>query len=536
MIPGKKYKPEDFLEIAWRRRWVIVVPLLLVSAGTLVWVERLPDTYRSQAVVQILSPRLPESYMKTPDVDSLRKRLDTMRQELLSVARLQGLIDEFDLYPDDRKTKPMDVLVNQMRDDISVSVAKAGRREDPGSFEVAYTSDNPKSAQAVAQRLAALFVRANLESRAGQVDLAAQFLDSELEATRQRLAEQEAKLEKFRRANAGKLPNQIETNLQAMTATQQQLQTIATSITQDRDRQLVIDRTISDEMALGAAAAPRTVPKSAKNPEDLANASAAEQLAAAEAQLKEQALRLTPEHPDMRALKRRIGDLQQKAAAEALQMPVSDGAMAGGLKEGELARQRRIAGLRAEYDSLDRRIKTKREQADRLQDTLANYRARLDAAPALESEFSQLMRDRNTLEETLKTLLSKREQARLSASVEERQVGEQFRILDNARLPQRPTGPDRFRMNMMGTLAGLGLGLVLAALLEYRDRSLRSEEDVVLTLALPVLALVPTMVTRMEREKRRRRRFVLVSSGAAFALVCLAVIAWKLQILTAWMR
>jgi uncharacterized membrane protein YcjF (UPF0283 family) len=44
------------------------------------------------------------------------------------------------------------------------------------------------------------------------------------------------------------------------------------------------------------------------------------------------------------------------------------------------------------------------------------------------------------------------------------------------------------------------------------------------------------MVTRIERLKRKRRRFLLASSGAAFALVCLAVIAWKLQILTPWMR
>jgi polysaccharide chain length determinant protein (PEP-CTERM system associated) len=532
VIPGKKYKPEDFLEIAWRRRWVILVPLVLMSAGTFIWVARLPDTYRSEAVVQILSPRLPETYMRTPDVDSLRKRLDTMRQELLSVARLQALIEEFNLYPKERKTKFMDALVGQMRRDINVSVARVGRREDPGSFTVSYTSDNPKSAQAVAERLASLFVRANLESRAVQVDLTAQFLESELEAARQRLADQEAKLESFRRANAGKLPNEVESNLHAMNATQQQLQTIGTSINQDRDRQLVIDRTISEETTL-AAAAVRPAPASPK-PENLANASAAVQLSAAEAQLKELGFRLTDDHPDMRALRRRIRDLKEKAAAEALQMPVSDG-VAVALKEGDLARQRRISTLKIEYETLERRIQSKREQAEKLQDLLASYRVRLDAAPGLEPEFSRLMRDRNTLEETYKTLLTKREQARMSASVEQRQVGEQFRILDNARLPQRPTGPDRTRMDLMGSLAGLGIGLVLAALLEYRDRSLRTEDDVVLTLALPVLALVPTMVTRIERLKQRRRRFLLASSGAAFALVGL-VIAWKLQILTGWLR
>ena len=43
MIPGKKYKPEDFLEAAWRRRWIIAIPLVVVSAVTMLVVRSLPD-------------------------------------------------------------------------------------------------------------------------------------------------------------------------------------------------------------------------------------------------------------------------------------------------------------------------------------------------------------------------------------------------------------------------------------------------------------------------------------------------------------
>ena len=46
---------------------------------------------------------------------------------------------------------------------------------------------------------------------------------------------------------------------------------------------------------------------------------------------------------------------------------------------------------------------------------------------------------------------------------ERRQIGEQFRLLEPARLPERPVGPSRLAVNATGALAGLGLGLVLVA-------------------------------------------------------------------------
>ena len=66
-------------------------------------------------------------------------------------------------------------------------------------------------------------------------------------------------------------------------------------------------------------------------------------------------------------------------------------------------------------------------------------------------------------------------------NLERRQIGEQFRIIDPARMPERPISPDRCGINMMGLLAGLALGLALVALLEYRDTTFKTDEDVVTT-------------------------------------------------------
>ena len=86
----------------------------------------------------------------------------------------------------------------------------------------------------------------------------------------------------------------------------------------------------------------------------------------------------------------------------------------------------------------------------------------------------------------------------------------------------------------MGAVMGLGLGLALVGFLEYRDSTLKTDDDVVVSLALPVLALIPAMVTKAEeRASVRRRRLVAVTSVAGIMAAAGAVV-WKLQLLERW--
>ena len=72
------------------------------------------------------------------------------------------------------------------------------------------------------------------------------------------------------------------------------------------------------------------------------------------------------------------------------------------------------------------------------------------------------------LQERYKALLVMSEQSRMAGNLERRQIGEQFKIIDGARMPERPVGPSRASVNVGGTLAGLVLGLVV---LGVRGRS-----------------------------------------------------------------
>ena len=76
-------------------------------------------------------------------------------------------------------------------------------------------------------------------------------------------------------------------------------------------------------------------------------------------------------------------------------------------------------------------------------------------------------------------------------------------------------------------MGGIALGLGLAALLEYRDTSLRTDDDVIAAVALPVLAMIPLMVTTAEERTNVRSRWLMLGGAAAALLVCTAALIWK---------
>ena len=280
--------------MVWRRRWLLVV-LVVSSIGTMIWSRGLPDIYRSEAVVLIVPRAFHRTTCARPSQEAFR--IDwRIRQEILSRTRLERIIIEFDLYPDLRRKALMDTVVARMRDDIGLDVAAArSKRADPNSFTVSYVSENPKTAVMVADRLASLFVQANIENRIVQADAANQFLQSQLDEGRRKLQEHEARLESFRRANAGRLPSEVQSNLQVMNTTQEQVRALSASINQDQDRQIVIERTIADELSIGSV----PVAMSTREGEQVLPQSAAQELATARATLAAMELKLKPEHPDV---------------------------------------------------------------------------------------------------------------------------------------------------------------------------------------------------------------------------------------------
>jgi polysaccharide chain length determinant protein (PEP-CTERM system associated) len=523
MIPGKKYRPEDFLEAAWRRRLIILLPLVVIASGTMLYVRGLPDRYNSYATLSIVPQRIPEKYVGSTVTTRIEERVRAIGQEIMSRTRLEAVIQELNLYPAERKTMVMEDVVDLMRwRDIRLDTSAA----NSGSFSVSFGYSDPRLAQQVAARLASLFIQENTQDRAVAVEVVDEFLASQLLEAERQLKEREQQLMNFKRAHPGAMPTQVDANQQALSNAQMQMKAVQESISRDRERQLSVQRALA-ELTLQASMAP---------PPDTGASQAAQtyaqQLERAREAMKQLRMRMTADHPDIKALTRQIKDLEQKAAVEASQAPLSG--PVGSVSPAEASRAARLADLHAEETMLTRRIAQSEENEKELLASMSAYRGRLDSAPNVEIELTDMTRDYSTLLAQYQSLLAKSQDAKVSANLERRQIGEQFKLIDSARVPQRPTSPDRFRLNMMGALGGLVLGLGFAGLLEYRDTSLRTDDDVLVALSLPVLAIVPTMSTELERQRKKRHWRWFASSGAAALLLGTVAVAWKLRV-SEWM-
>ncbi len=259
MLPGKKYAPEDFLKIAWKRKWLIVVPCLLVVGGATFFIaQSLPNRYRAQTSVLVIPQRVPESFVRPTVTTDITERLQMISQQILSRTRLERIVQEFNLYARERQTMIMEDVIQRMRNDIDIGTSTPRRgREGASSFTISYESTNARTAMMVTERLASLFVQENLQDRELLANATNQFLEAQLEDAKRRLIEHEKKLEQFRRDNAGRLPDQVQSNLQMMQNAQLQLQALAESNNRDRDRLATLESTVAeiDRAALASAAA-----------------------------------------------------------------------------------------------------------------------------------------------------------------------------------------------------------------------------------------------------------------------------------------
>jgi polysaccharide chain length determinant protein (PEP-CTERM system associated) len=398
----------------------------------------------------------------------------------------------------------------------SVSVDVVGKEAD--SFRVSYISDSAETARKVTERLAALYIEQNLTDRNNQAENTSQFLEAQLEDAKRRLVDQEKKLEEYRRQHSGQLPSQLQANLQAIQSATLQLQALNESTNRAQERRLLIERQISDTQAVpivaGDSSAESQMPQ---NP--------AQQLEIARARLKLYLDRYTPEHPAIVSLKRTIAELEAQVAADP-----SSFESAVPLTPAEAAQKKRILDLRAELAVIDHQLQTTRAEEGRLKATIASYQAKVDAAPTRESELTELTRDYSTLQSAYSTLLLKRENSKIAANLERRQIGEQFRIIDPASRPNRPSNQLQ-RLGIMSAGAGFGLmlGLLIVCFREYRDTSFRRQEEIQRTLKLPVLALVPVMASRRETDVEHRQRLRLDIVGGVLLAAILAVVLWSLH-------
>lgn len=482
MLGHRELTMQDYAGIL-KRRFVLIVVCSVLSLGTGLGISYLlSPEYVSQTLVLIEQQKVPENYVKPVVDEDLGARLASMKEQILSRSRIQPIIERFDLYSGGKAT--MDDRIDLTRKAIGINPIRSDQSHGMPGFFISFKARDARTAQQVCGEITSLFVSANLSAREESAEGTTDFLKQQLAEAKRSLDDQDAKLAAFEQKNIGRLPGQTvqlgEMSLATGSANESTLQALTTQLsaaTQAVSR-LQQEETFLDTMIAQAQNSPRNDPVTGTSLDALKS-----QLKDATAQEKELETLYTPDYPDVVAIKRKVANLKAEIARDSAEPAKAEPAS----KAPDTPQLQQLkAQLRAEHQSL---ASAKAEQA-RIEQQVRAYEAKIEASPMIEEEYKQVTRDHETALQFYNTLLTKMNESSMATELERRQQGEQFRVMDAPNLPDAPTFPNRLKFAGGGLAFGLALGLLIAALLEYRDTSLRNERDVWAFTKLPTLAVV----------------------------------------------
>ncbi len=306
MLPGKQYTVDDLVLILRRRYWLILVPIAVVGAAVAAFSQTRPNVYSAETVILVEAQRIPENYVKSTVTTGIEDRLPTLETMIKSRTRLEPLIEQFNLYPEERRAGPMEDVVALMRRNITTG------RAGGNTFRVVYTGSDPLQVMKVTEGLASLFINESLVDRQLQAEGTNEFLDSQLLEARSKLEEQERRLAAWKMSHAGELPTQYGANVQQAQNAQMGLRDLRASMNLARNRRLELERQLGDLQNPAAVSNPGSVPNPIVDPAvAAATAGTAKQLSTAEAQVAAFEQRgYRAGHPDLEAARRRVTDLQ----------------------------------------------------------------------------------------------------------------------------------------------------------------------------------------------------------------------------------
>lgn len=440
------------LGVLRRRKWAGVIAFAATLSLALPFVVYLPDVYRGEATVIIENQDASSAFVRGA-VPELETRLITIQQELLSRARLSEVITRLNLYPARRERIAVESLVQRMRRDVRIDLSRTERgRPTTIGLKISYIGLDARSAAAVPNALATMYVDENTRIREHQTAQMAEFLKAQLTTSRQAVDGQQARLNRFKEQRAGQLPEQVSINMVT-------LERLNTRLRLNIDDQFKI-REQQDRLAGVAPAA-----------EDASDA-----LLKLKQHLAELQSKFTDQHPDVIRTKAQIAQMERERASRAAE-PAPP----------HRAEPASIVG--SELDSLQREERTLRSE-------IAGYEQRIQSAPRVEQELEALERDYNVAKESYGSILKRYEEAQLADSLEQTKKAESFRILDAAVVPAFPAAPNRLRLLIMACFFAIASGVGMMLLTEHLDTSFHNVGELRQFTTLPVLASIPFVPSR----------------------------------------
>jgi polysaccharide chain length determinant protein (PEP-CTERM system associated) len=472
MLGHREQTMEDYADILRRRIWLILTSAIVFLVAGVVISHIIPPQFESQTLILIEQQKVPEDYVRPVVEENLSTHLASMREQILSRSRIEPIIKRFNLFAGGQLS--MDDRVELTQRAIGVKPIPSGQSSGMPGFFVSFKAQDARTAQLVCGEITSLFLSENQNARQQSAVGTTEFLKQQLADSKKNLDDQDAKLAAFQQKYFGRLPDQEQSNANTL----QSLTTQLDAATQTLNRQQ------QEVTFLQAMVAQQT--RDLQNSEPAAATIALEERKTELKGLIQQRQTLqalyTPDHPDVVEVNRKIADLQAEMARVS-----SEQAPAFTVSRPDPPQLQQLkAQLRAAQQAM---VDAKKEQAG-IQQQIRSYESRIESSPQVEEEYKQVTRDHQTALEFYDSLLKKMNESSMATALEQRQQGEQFRIMDAPNLPDAPIFPSRIKFAIGGLAGGLFLGLLVAGLLEYRDTSLRNERDIWAFTKLSTLAVI----------------------------------------------
>ena len=490
--PRSQENPIDipyFMGLVWRRRWFVIAIFCMAMIAGIFLAITLPKTYQSKTLIFVEPARVPDKYVQSIVSTDLDVRLNNITQMIMSQTNLMNIIERFQLFSEpEHKNMYIEDKIEKMRERTLVNLITDSRRRTANSFAISFQGKDPYKVMNVVNAMATLVIDQNLKTRELQAVSTSEFLNDQLAKMRENLEAVEKDLGDYRKIHMGELPEQLNANLSVLDRLQQQLSEKQMSLRNEKNR------LISSGNQLQLAREQSNIVSTIQP--QIGESS----LEALKQQLADYKSRFTDQYPDVIQLQNRIAEMEKETGPVATTI------------EAELILQRK---------GIKREIAVIKQEISNFNTQIVFYQRRVEDTPKREQELLSLKRNYENIQETYNSLLQRKLEADIAANMEKRQKGEQFRILDPARLPDKPIFPDMKKYFLMCVAAGLACCCGCIFLLNFLDNSVKKPEVVTDKLGIPILAVMPTI----KHHKDIIRQRINIGFSIFGALVSLALLA-----------
>jgi polysaccharide biosynthesis transport protein len=498
---GNGFSIFSLLDALRRRKFVVIIPAILLTLGFSVFAHYQPDKYKATAVLAAQQMTPPE-YLKhvAPPPLHIEDHLWVVREILFSPPVLEGAAREMKQFRNTKDPIPPQV-VEQMKGKVVIKV------DGEHSFTVSYDASDPYDAMNVTNKLSQLFVERSSAQGEKKIQDAQGAINDQLEALKKRLTEQSKNLHDYKQQAVHALPDHIDDNFRQVESLQTEYKSLESKIADEDARRNAIRKQLEELQSNGVLDQPVVQEKST------------DELKLEELRFKEKDLetRYTARHPELVQIRRQISDLEKLIATQPKKHSEPSAAYL------------RYVDLKAELDAINQRIDSYKREQPGLLAQISSYSRRIEATPQNERVIEDMKREYDVGESQFHALLDKQLDSKLATELAQSDTGIAFGVVEPASLPAAPYSPQRERLVLMGLAAGLGLGLVMAFLLEQNDTTFANVDDFQAFTTLPVIGVVPNISTKRGKLSPDNGALISITDPDSVAAEQYRILAMKVQ-------